>query len=95
MELIRQMEEDSIGRNMIASRQLLEIVYERQEKRRVALRKDRAVRVREGGGTDSGGGGSTGGESEGWSIDPRTGEEDVDWVDIIAELGLQVVNCRL
>lgn len=34
MELIRKMEEDSVGRNVVAARQLLEIVYERQERRR-------------------------------------------------------------
>jgi len=34
VELIRKMEEDSVGRNVVAARQLLEIVYERQERRR-------------------------------------------------------------
>ncbi|KAG8525405.1 uncharacterized protein KY384_009049 [Bacidia gigantensis] len=65
--LLRKLEEDSIGRNMIATRQLLEIVYERREdkqKARLGLR----------------------GEVE---------RCDVDWVGMIGELGLQVVNCRL
>lgn len=63
VELIRKMEEDSVGRNVVAARQLLEIVYERQERRRGELREG--------------------------------GREDVDWVGMIRELGLQVVNCRL
>ena len=67
MDLLRKMEKDSVGRNFVAARQLLEIVYERQDERREELR------------------------MEGW-ID---GREDVDWVSMIAELGLQVVNCRL
>lgn len=54
LALVRRMEEDSVGRNLAAVRQLLEIIYERQ-----------------------GGGGN------------------VDWVGLIGELGLQVVNCRL
>ena len=53
--LVRRMEEDSVGRNLVAVRQLLEIVYERQGDRR----------------------------------------GNVDWVGLIGELGLQVVNCRL
>ena len=53
--LVKRMEEDSVGRNLAAVRQLLEIVYERQ------------------------------GETRG----------GVDWVGLIGELGLQVVNCRL
>ena len=53
--LVRRMEEDSVGRNLAAVRQLLEIVYERQGERR----------------------------------------DNVDWVGLIGELGLQVVNCRL
>ena len=53
--LVSRMEEDSVGRNLKAVRQLLETVYERQ------------------------------GEGRG----------NVDWVGLIGELGLQVVNCRL
>ena len=53
--LVRRMEEDSVGRNLVAVRQLLETVYERQGERR----------------------------------------GNVDWVGLIGELGLQVVNCRL
>ena len=67
LALVKRMEEDSVGRTVVAAKQLLEIVYERQERRRDELR-------REG--------------MEG-------GREDVDWVSVIAELGLQVVNCRL
>lgn len=63
LELIRKMEEDSVGRNVVAARQLLEILYERQERRREELKDG--------------------------------GREDVDWVGMIRELGLQVVNCRL
>ena len=75
--LVMRMEEDSVGRNMIATRQLLEIVYERQERRKGVLREERrSMGLR---------------ESEGWDV----GEEDVDWVGMIGELGLQVVNCRL
>ena len=55
LALVRRMEEDSVGRNLVAVRQLLEIVYERQGERR----------------------------------------DNVDWVGLIGELGLQVVNCRL
>ena len=65
--LVRRMEEDSVGRNFVAVRQLLEIVYERQERRKRELRE------------------------QGW----RGGREDVDWVALIGEMGLQVVNCRL
>ena len=36
--LVRRMEEDSVGRSFVAVRQLLEIVYERQEKRKRELR---------------------------------------------------------
>ena len=68
--LVKRMEEDSVGRNLVAARQLLEIVYERQDKRRRDARRER----RETGGA---------------------GDEEVDWVSIIRELGLQVVNCRL
>ena len=67
LALVRKMEEDSVGRNVVAARQLLEVVYERQEGRREELRLE---------GVDG-------------------GEEDVDWVGMIQELGLQVVNCRL
>ena len=70
LALVRKMEEDSVGRNVVAARQLLEIVYERQERRK------REIRMEKGGGRDA-------------------GEEDVDWVGMIGELGLQVVNCRL
>lgn len=67
VEIVRKMEEDSVGRNVVAARQLLEIVYERQERRKDELRRE--------------------GVGE--------GREDVDWVGMIGELGLQVVNCRL
>ena len=67
LALMKKMEEDAIGRNGVAARHLLEIVYDQQDRRREELR-------REG--------------MEG-------GREDVDWVSMIAELGLQVVNCRL
>lgn len=67
LALAKKLEEDSVGRNIPAARQLLEIVYERQERRRGEL--------------------GSGGMDE--------GREDVDWVSIIGELGLQVVNCRL
>ena len=63
VNLVRRMEEDSVGRNVVAARQLLEVVYERQDRRREELRDG--------------------------------GREDVDWVSLIGELGLQVVNCRL
>ena len=67
MGLVKRMEEDSVGRNFVAVRQLLEIVYERQERRKCELREQGL----------------------------RCGREDVDWVALIGELGLQVVNCRL
>ena len=67
LALMKKMEEDSVGRNAVAPRQLLEIVYDRQDRWREELRK------------------------EGMAL----GREDVDWVSIIAELGLQFVNCRL
>lgn len=34
LALVRRMEEDSVGRNLVAVRQLLETVYERQGERR-------------------------------------------------------------
>ena len=37
--LVRKMEEDSVGVNVVAARQLLEIVYERQERRREELKR--------------------------------------------------------
>ena len=83
LDLVRRMEEDSIGRNLIASRQLLEIVHERQDERKLALEETRtraASRARQGGKS---------------GVVTTAGKEDVDWVGIIAELGLQVVNCRL
>ena len=67
LALMKKMEEDTVGRNGVAARRLLEIVFDRQDRRREELK-------REG--------------MEG-------GREDVDWVRMIAELGLQVVNCRL
>ena len=67
LALVKKMEEDSVGRNVWAARQLLEIVYERQDRRREELRRERV----------------------------ESGREDVDWVSMIGELGLQVVNCRL
>ena len=77
LELTRKMEEDSVGRNFIAARQLLEIVYERQNRRREEL-KVQKNRV--------------GNEV---LEDCEEAVEDVDWVGVIGELGLQVVNCRL
>lgn len=59
LSLVRRMEEDSVGRNLVAVRELLERVYERQ-----------------------GGGG-------------KRERVVVDWVGLLGELGLQVVNCRL
>ena len=67
LALMKTMEVDSVGRNGVAARRLLEIVFERQDRRREELRRDGVDGVR----------------------------EDVDWVDMITELGLQVVNCRL
>ena len=67
LALMKKMEEDSVGRNGMAARQLLEIVNERQDRRREELRRE---------GVDG-------------------DRDDVDWVSMIAELGLQVVNCRL
>ena len=67
LALMKRMEEDSVGRNAVAPRQLLEIVYDRQDRWREELRKE----------------------------DMTSDREDVDWVSIIAELGLQFVNCRL
>ena len=67
LALMKKMEEDTVGRNGVAARQLLEIVYDRQDRRREELRREGV----------------------------EGGREDVDWVSMIAELGLQVVNCRL
>lgn len=67
MSLVKKMEEDSVGRNLVAARQLLEIVYERQEGRRRELKRE--------------------------GVGPE--REDVDWVGMMGELELQVVNCRL
>ena len=67
LALMEKMEEDSVGKNAVAPRQLLEIVYDRQDRWREEL------------------------SEEGMA----SGREDVDWVSIIAELGLQFVNCRL
>lgn len=67
LALMKKMEEDTIGRNGVAARQLLEIVYDQQDRRREELRREGV----------------------------EGGREDVDWVSMIAELGLQVVNCRL
>lgn len=84
VELIRKLEEDSVGRNVVAARQLLEIVNERQAQRRVELRRQRM---------------QSKGVPDGWSANVAQGwedeVEDVDWVSIIGESGLQVVNCRL
>ena len=77
--LVKRMEEDSVGRNVVAARQLLEIVYERQErKREEQLRKQ----------------GKCEGES-GLESEEEVMIEDVDWVGMLGELGLQVVNGRL
>ena len=78
LALIKNMEVDSIGRNGVATRQLLEVVYERQDKRRGELRRERKREGLNAAADHSG-----------------EGAEDVDWVGMIAELGLQVVNCRL
>lgn len=67
LALMKKMEEDSVGRNGMAARQLLEIVHGRQDRRREELRREGVEEAR----------------------------DDVDWVNIIAELGMQVVNCRL
>ena len=67
LELVKTMEVDSVGRNLVAARQLLEVVYERQERRREELRREGLMEAK----------------------------EDVDWVGLVEELGLQVVNCRL
>ena len=67
LALMKKMEEDTVGRNGVAARQLLEIVYDRQDRRKEELRREGV----------------------------EGGREDVDWVSMIAELGLQVVNCRL
>ena len=67
LALMKKMEEDSVGRNGVAPRRLLEAVYERQDRRREELRREGV----------------------------EDGREDVDWVSMIEELGLQVVNCRL
>ena len=67
LALMKKMEEDSVGKNAIAPRQLLEIVYDRQDMWRDELGEQGMA----------------------------SGREDVDWVSIIAELGLQFVNCRL
>ena len=67
LALMKKMEEDSVGKNGVAPRRLLEVVYERQDRRREDLRREGV----------------------------EDGREDVDWVSMIEELGLQVVNCRL
>ena len=67
LELVKTMEVDSVGRNLVATRELLEIVYERQEMRKEEMRMEGVVDAR----------------------------DDVDWVGLIEELGLRVVNCRL
>ena len=67
LALLKKMEEDSLGRNVVATRQLLEAVCERQDRRREELRREGV----------------------------EGGREDVDWVSMIGELGLQIVNCRL
>ena len=67
LALLKKMEEDCVGRNGVAARQLLEIVFERQDRRREELRRE----VVDG------------------------GRDDVDWVGMIGEFGLQIVNCRL
>lgn len=74
LRLVKSMEEDSVGRNLVATTQLLESVYERQDKRRVEMLEEGRRR---------------GDGDWGWMGD------DVDWVGMIGELGLQVVNCRL
>ena len=97
MSLLRKLEEDSIGRNFVATRQLLEIVYERQERSQqqqqpsgwdLGVRQSPEQRRR-----------STGQYAQhgnpdwlSWDYD---GAGDVDWVGMISELGLQVVNCRM
>ncbi|KAL9126937.1 MAG: hypothetical protein Q9217_004095 [Psora testacea] len=77
VQLIRKMEEDSVGRNVVAARHLLETVYERQDRRREELNEQRRRKGM--------------GKSQRWEVVV----EDVDWVGMIGELGLQVVNARL
>ena len=86
LSLMRKLEEDSIGRNMIATRQLLEIVYERRsEQRKRQEREKDASRKNQVQGTDI----------PAFPGDSDFVPDDVDWVGMIGELGLQVVNCRL
>jgi len=77
LELVGKLEEeDCVGRNVAATRQLLEMVNQRQAQRKAELRRQR----------------NEGPRVEEWGEDEV---EDVDWIGIIAESGLQVVDCRL
>ena len=117
VELLKKLEDDSIGRNFRATRQLLETVYERksqqqqQQQRNVHRsrglgsgwdRDDDVVsagrRRRSPHEVDTA---AAAGEDSDWLDDwgfgaaHETAGSDVDWVGMIRELGLQVVNCRL
>ena len=95
MNLLRKLEEDSIGRNFVATRQLLEIVYERQDqKARGGLGWNLGTRQPVGERRRSTGQYSLEGTHAWlqWGAEP---DVDVDWVGMISELGLQVMNCRM
>ncbi|KAL9101362.1 MAG: hypothetical protein Q9163_003363 [Psora crenata] len=77
LRLFRRLEEDSIGRNLLSARQLLEIVYEKQERRRDELNEQRRC------------------DGKGSLGEWGTAIEDIDWVGMRGELGLQIVTVRL
>ena len=94
MGLLKKLENDSIGRNFRATRQLLEIVYERKDKLSSQLHVldwEQNLSVRPVDGQRQ----TAGNPAAEWGYGSQGGGEDVDWVGMIGELGLQVVNCRL
>ena len=96
LTLMRKLEEDSIGRNFVATRQLLEILYDRQERRQQTFGASLGIRQLAGERRQSTGDHAAEGHDRGWRGQGAVEvPEDVDWVGLISELGLQVVNCRI
>ena len=106
VELLKKLEDDSIGRNFRATRQLLETVYERKSQHRNTQSRGLSWDQDHDMGTAAGTGRRrrSGDEMDAaqdpnwlddWGFGAQEAGSDVDWVGMIRELGLQVVNCRL
>lgn len=109
LQLMRAMEQDSVGENVVAFRRLLEAVYERQQtmigsaEQRSQKKSKRGVGYEMWFGADGdaeaiAAGYSDNGYQSSSSFPGSTlsfENELVDWVSLVEELGFQVVNCRL